>query len=160
MTDRDPMPFGKFGKGKSNLTVGQVKRDQPDYVDWLVEQEGFQKKNPELYAFFVDKEGAETPEERRNVDVEGELLAGQPEAFKKFWFKSYGERLRKTGEMNYIGYLRVAITTWAAAQPQQELFKRLPPPLAHIPAPNLSASGTEGNKAEKEGTPVDEDTPF
>lgn len=153
MTSRDEMPFGKY--------KGTPIKDVPEeYLDWLAEQDWLVKW-PKLHLLLTKGEHeASTEKERENIDVEGELLAGQPEAFKKFWFKSYGERLRKTGEMNYIGYLRVAITTWNAAQPQQELFKRLPPPLAHIPAPNLSASVPEGNKAEKEGTPVDEDTPL
>jgi len=142
------MPFGKFGKGKGNLTISQVKHEQPDYVAWLMDQEGFDKKNPELYEYFKTGVTHAKPMEKENYDAEAELLAGQSDAFKKFWFRSYGERLRKDGAFVYIGYLRVAIATWDAAQPQQELFKKLPPKLASVP------------EGDKEGTPIDEDTPF
>jgi len=153
MHPNDIMPFGKYGKGKGNLTIQQVKHDQPDYVAWLIDQEGFDKKNPELFEYFTKGVYHTKPLEKENYDAEAELLAGQPKEFKDFWFRAYGDRLRKDGAERYIGYLRVAITTWDACQSVQN-FKplpkpaMLPPPLSHIPAPNITVPRESGSSIE------------
>ena len=154
MTSRDIMPFGKFGKAKCGelaKTVGWLKENEPDYVQWLVTQEGFAQKNAALYKFFTEGETASsTPAERQvNLD-ESPLMDPMPAAFKTFWKLSYGERMRVHGQLQYTAFLRVACTTWKACadacltEPQQSVSvpdanqsRMLPPPLSHIPAPNL-----------------------
>lgn len=119
MTSSDLMPFGKYGKaklGENAKTVGWIKTNDPGYVSWLINQEGFSTKNAVMHAFFTKGEEASSTVEERRVASSGEtLLAAMPEAFVEFWNRAYGDRLRKQGEMNYIGYLRVAITAWESA---------------------------------------------
>lgn len=141
MTSRDPMPFGKF-KGQPLSEVPK------SYSDWLCVQEGFATKNAALYKFFTEGESASsTPTERETIDLEGPLLNPMPPAFKSFWKRAYGERMRVHGQIQYIAFLRVAIETWkeatsplnaqlpSASVPDANKPKILPPPLSHIPAP-------------------------
>jgi hypothetical protein len=157
MTSRDLMTFGKFGKSKLGpeaKTVGWIKENEPDYINWLVSQDGFATKNPALYKFFTTgEESSSTPEERTTIDQEGPLLDPMPPAFKAFWKRAYGERMRVHGQLNYIAFLRVAVETWkeaaahtsggtwpapaSASVPEAHKPKMLPPPLSHIPAPNV-----------------------
>lgn len=113
MTGRDLMPFGKYAKMTPPWTLAQVKADKA-YVAWLCEQEWMKTpKNQQLYDFFTQGESVtSTPKEVQTIETEREILAGASPEFKAFWFRSYGERLRKMGEINYIAYLRVALQTW------------------------------------------------
>lgn len=149
MTSRDPMPFGKF-KGQP---LGSIDKS---YADWLCRQDGFATKNPALYKFFTEgEEASSTPDERKTIDLEGPLLDPMPPAFKAFWKRAYGERMRVHGQIQYIAFLRVACETWnecaadernatgismpSRSVPDANKPKMLPHPLAHIPAPNRHA---------------------
>lgn len=137
MTSRDKMPFGKY----KDTPLAQVPED---YLDWLEEQDWLPTKWPKLYEWLTKGETEETTTEleRKNISGEAELFVGMPPAFIAFWKRCYGERMRIHGELNYIAFLRVAVTTWKEAT-KSEAFKplpkpaTLPPPLAHIPAPHL-----------------------
>lgn len=110
MTSRDLMPFGKY-KGQP---LGSI---PADYSSWLCRQDGFKEKSPALYKFFTEgEEAASTPEERNMDATEQALLNSVAQPFKDFWFRAYGERLRKSGPMHYIAYLRVAIESWSACE--------------------------------------------
>jgi len=131
MTERDPMPYGKF--------KGTPIRDVDDsYLDWLVEQDWLETKWPKLYVLLTEGEAeASTPAERAVLDQEGPLLTPMPDAFKAFWKRCYGERMRVHGQIQYIAFLRVAITTWKEATQARTPVPTLPSPLSHIPAPRL-----------------------
>lgn len=112
------MPFGKYGKSKLGdkaLTLAQVKAAYPDYVKWLIEQDGFAEKNAALFAFFTgNEEAASTHTERKVIDEEQEFLTlnSPPAEFLQWWKTAFGERLRKQGEQLYIPYMRVALSAW------------------------------------------------
>ena len=144
MTGRDPMPFGKH-KG---IPIDDV---DESYLDWLVEQDWLKDKWPKLHLLLtVGEAESSTPDERKVLDQEKPLLDPMPAAFKDFWKRAYGERMRVHGQLQYITFLRVACTTWKACAdaclaeppespsvPDANKPKMLPPPLSHIPAPNL-----------------------
>lgn len=170
MTDRDLMPFGKYGKGKVNLTVGQVKERYPDYVTWLCDQDGFEDKNPDLFLYFTQGAAASSSESERDMDeVEDRLLKPTSPEFKTFWFRAYGERLRKNGgEGVYLSYLRVAISTWDACKnPPKDLpgFPGIPAPTgpksfgAPMP-PLVPATPPKIERPRILDTKLDEDIPF
>lgn len=162
MTSRDIMPFGKFGKaklGEQALTLEQVKTRHPDYVNWLVQQDGFATKNPALYEYFVNGKETTTEKERTNLSDERILLDPMDDAFKAYWRRAYGERLRTLGELNYIAYLRVACNTWNEARiryAQGPAVAALPP---DIPAPQLSSVFT-APLPRGHDEPASPDTPF
>lgn len=135
------MPFGKF-KGVP------IKDVDESYLDWLVEQDWLKDKWPKLHKLLtVGEEESSTPEERKVIADEGPLLDPMPPAFKEFWKRCYGERMRVHGQVQYIAFLRVACTTWkecataclaspaSASVPEAHKPAMLPPPLSHIPAP-------------------------
>lgn len=143
------MPWGKF-KGTPICDVPE------SYKDWLCNQEGFKEKNPVLYRLFDEGDNDEisTADERKAIDLEGPLLDPMPPAFKSFWKRAYGERMRVHGQIQYIAFLRVACESWkeassamnnaplslysplpSASVPDANKPKMLPPPLGHIPAP-------------------------
>lgn len=144
MTLRDVIPFGKYR--------GTPLGDLPNsYVEWLLDQDWFKEKNATMYKLLDEGESEETTadSERKTLDDEAVLLTPMPDDFKAFWKRSYGERMRVHGAIQYIAFLRVACTTWKEARGEQD-FKLQPTeppkpkPLAtYIPQPNL-----------------DEDTPF
>lgn len=111
MTDRDLMPFGKH-KGTPMCKVPK------SYLTWLADQDGFEDKNPEMFLYITEGASASSSESERDMDdVEERLLKDTTEDFRKFWFRSYGERLRKNGgDGIYLSYLRVAIATWTASK--------------------------------------------
>lgn len=137
MTDRDPMPFGKYGPKNGNpKTVGEVKREHPDYVKWLINQDGFKDKNKAMYAYFTDAPEAATAKEVDNIQAEEGLLRGMSESFKTWWKVAYGDRLRKDGEMLYIPYLRVAKEAWLHCEGIFIAAQRNPAPSpAYVPPP-------------------------
>jgi hypothetical protein len=115
MTSKDLMPFGKFGPKRPGgaMTIGEVKRTEPDYVDWLINQDGFKEKNAALYKFFtLGEEATATPKELEDDKLETELLASMAREFAAWWKRNYGDRLR--GSPMHIAYLRVAIEAWNA----------------------------------------------
>ena len=136
MTGRDIMPFGKYAKEKVAL------EDVPDdYIDWLMEQDWFTDPKGRwrgVYAYFKarlsgDEEAEETlstPKERSNINIEHELLKDASPSFITFWKRSYGERLRKDGEILYIAHLRVALAAYNAGVHDQTVLLRDsgPPP--------------------------------
>lgn len=138
MTSQDPMPWGKY-KGTPICDVPE------SYKDWLLGQPGFAEKNPAMARLFEEGDSDElsTAIERKNIDDGAALLAPMCDEFKAFWKTQYGERMRKQGEMQYLSFLRVAITAWRAARPGERITvpiaktAMLPPPLSHIPAPNF-----------------------
>jgi hypothetical protein len=112
MTGRDLMLFGKF----KNTPLADV---PADYVRWLTGQEGFSEKNPQLFAFFTQGEAAVSrPAEVAVINTEKALLASVSTNFTTWWMRAYGDRLRVSGELFYIPYLRVAIESWVAAEAQ------------------------------------------
>lgn len=105
------MPFGKHGKtklGDKALTLKEVKDQYPDYVTWLLAQDGFKEKNAALYEYFTTGPKEPTAAEAANNNAEDQILSVAPQEFKDWWKAAYGERLRKDGNTLYIGYLRVA----------------------------------------------------
>ena len=137
MTSNDPMPWGKY-KGTPICDV------PASYKEWLLGQPGFAEKNPAMAKLFDEGDSDElsTLIERKNIDDGAALLAPMCDEFKAFWKTQYGERMRKQGEVQYLSFLRVAITTWRAARPGERITvpvakTMLPPPLSHIPAPNF-----------------------
>lgn len=126
MTDRDIMPFGKY--------KGKLMKDVPkSYGIWLIEQEGFEDKNPDLFLYFTEGAAVSGSASEHDMDeVEARLLKPTTPEFKRFWFQSYGERLRKNGgEGVYLSYLRVAIAAWSAClNPPKDL-----PGFPGVPAP-------------------------
>ena len=123
MTSNDPMPFGKYR--------GTPICDVPDsYKEWLCNQEGFKEKNPQLYRLFDegDSDDLSTPIERKNLTEGADLLAPMCDEFQAFWKSQYGPRLRTQGEVQYLTFLRVAITTWRAARPGERITKPISPP--------------------------------
>jgi hypothetical protein len=105
MTSRDLMPFGKH-KG---LPLEQVPRS---YAKWLCDQDGFAEKNPALYAYFTQGEAAvAAPKELATNSQEDAIFKTFPPAFKQWWDKQYGNRLR--GSDHYIPHLLVASAAWA-----------------------------------------------
>ena len=129
MTDVDLMPFGKY-KG---TPMGSVPKD---YLGWLLKQEGFADKNKAMAKYIRGEPDAASPKELDNLAVSKEILAKAPPSFVNWWSVAYGERLRKDGELHYIGYLRVALEAWLhctgihhAAQPPPPC----PPTTFHTP---------------------------
>jgi len=89
--------------------MGEVPKD---YLQWLLKQDGFAEKNPAMAKYIKGEPDAATPKELENIKVSETILAKAPEAFKHWWSVAYGERLRREGELYYIGYLRVALEAW------------------------------------------------
>lgn len=165
MTGRDPMPFGKY-KGISIDDVDE------SYLDWLVEQDWLKDKWPKLHLLLtVGEKESSTEDERKVISAEGPLLDPMPPAFKAFWKRAYGERMRVHGQLNYIAFLRVAVETWKEATsdarnatgitpprslsgPEANARPMLPPPLSHIPAPNLDPLKQD---LSKQNTQLDDD---
>lgn len=56
-----------------------------------------------------------TKTEAKNINAEKDLLAMAPPGFQVWWFRAYGNRLLKDGEVLYVPYLRVALEAWRAA---------------------------------------------
>ena len=150
MTDIDLMPFGKH-KG---VPMGSVPKS---YLKWLLDQEGFADKNPPMAKYIRGEPDAATPKELDNIKASTEILAKAPRAFVNWWSIAYGERLRKEGELHYIGYLRVALEAWLhcegihfAAPPspsspatfhtpkEVDLLRAVLPPRKGIPATSIS----------------------
>ena len=104
------MPFGKY--------KGTPIADLPyTYKAWLLDQDGFADKHPQLADCFRGRD-VSTPKENENLAIEAQLLLSMSEPFKRWWLRAYGERLRKQGEFMYIPYLRVAIAAWTEASLQ------------------------------------------
>jgi len=113
MSGDDIMPFGKYGHKGTPTKLKDVPRT---YFEWLMQQEGFAQKNPQLAAWIKEGDNATaTPKEVENLTIGNDLLERAPVGFKAWWVAAYGERLRKQGEMHYIPYLRVAVEAWKAA---------------------------------------------
>lgn len=145
MTSRDIMPFGKH-EGKR---LGEIPRT---YFVWLFDQDGTEEKFPELFDWFCDgdtKTGSTQEIESNNIETT--LLNSLPDCFSKWWFASYGDRLRSSGPDFYIPYLRVAVEAWTASSKilanetlikqspaAQEAVRAVTPPPAAKPTPKPS----------------------
>lgn len=134
MTSRDAMPFGKH-KGKP---LSDVPRS---YFAWFFDQPDTKTKFADLYHWFVNGDASASAIEKSNLDAEAALLLGVTTRFREWWSRAYGERLRKSGELNYIPYLRVAIEAWAAAEKQLADHVTLPPdtPPARPTTPSIDS---------------------
>ena len=128
MTGRDLMPFGKF----KNTPLADVPKDYQLYMSKL---EGFKDKNPQLYAYFTQgEEAVSRPAEVAVINTEKTLLASVSTNFTTWWMRAYGDRLRVSGELFYIPYLRVAIESWVAAEAQFAKTVAAPTPQPSKPA--------------------------
>jgi len=107
MSPQDPMPFGKH-KGVKICDV------DPSYKSWMLKQEGFKEKNPDLAACFEGK--APTVDELETDTAEDLLMSDAPDGFGDWWWKQYGKNLRREKSSLYLGYLRVALEAWKAGQ--------------------------------------------
>lgn len=132
MTGSDPIKWGKY-KGTPLKDIDR------GYFKWLMRQEGFATKNPELANWITNGDQAtSTPVEREVLATEEVLLNSVSTPFRQWWFRSYGDRLRKDGEVHYIAYLRAAIGAWEAASKQlatEALPPRPQPPPFTVPKP-------------------------
>jgi hypothetical protein len=100
------MPFGKH-KGVKICDV------DPSYKQWMLKQEGFREKNPDLAACFEGK--APEPKEVETDAAEDLIMADAPDGFGDWWWKQYGRNLRAAKSHLYIAHLRVALEAWKGA---------------------------------------------
>lgn len=122
MTLKDPMPFGKY----RGVPIGDI---PADYKAWLVKQDGFATKNPELHALFTGAPSTATPAETEIDTLEEELMLTAPEGFAEWWWAQYGKNLRKVKSPHYLPYLRISLTSWKSCLAYLT-GDQAPPPLA------------------------------
>jgi hypothetical protein len=157
MTGRDKMPFGKYGPKREGgaLTLDQIKLENPGYFDWLMTQDGFATKNASLAKWILEGDSAAPKIEKDNLVAEEVLLRDASPAFKSWWTRAYGERLRTQGEMLYIGHLRVALNAWKEATTVRYTdTPSTPPSPTTRPAPRTEVeAGGNDDQSEEEYTP-------
>lgn len=156
MTGSDPMPWGKY-KGTPLKVVDK------NYLQWLLKQDGFAEKNPAMAAWIKNGDFASsTPKEREVLATEELLLNSASVPFRQWWFRCYGDRLRKGGEVHYIAYLRVALSAWDAANRQlaeaalEPITPSVPLKPAYAPAPKPTKPTYFAHAQDI----LDEDVPF
>jgi len=150
MTSEDPMPFGKY--------KGQKLKDVPlDYRKWLISQEGFEQKNPDLFAFFSGK-AVSTPSEAETDAAEDSLMSDAPDGFADWWWKQYGKNLRQIKSPMYVGYLRVALEAWKAGLADLRQIENSYPNQPRNPSQYLADNKpSEGLKPQPQSVPPPRD---